>query len=273
MEHDTPRVALITGSTDGIGMQTAVQLARKGWCVVIHGRSEARCRERAAAVRTVTGSKMVDCIWADLGSLAQVRDMARLAYSRFGPIAALIDNAGLFAPKMELSEDGVEMTFAVNHLSHFLLTLLLLELSEWTAPLRIVVVSSMAHAATMDFDGLVHPRVYSGHQAYAQSKLANLLFAFHLADKLEGSGVTVNALHPGVVGTKLLRAGWGMGGISTEQGAKTSVYLAESPEVTGVTGRYFVDSHQAEPTPFARDRSAQERLWELSRSLCAEFLS
>lgn len=264
---------LVTGSTDGIGKATALRLARDGFGVVLHGRSEARCRRALAELREVGGGGEVAYVCADLASLAEVRALAQEVRERFGSLSVLINNAGVYEAERRITVDGVERTFAVNHLAPFLLTRSLLDVLEGNGPSRIINVSSMAHAAHLDLDNLTDPRPYSGHEAYAQSKLANILFTRMLAARTQDRGVTVNCLHPGVVGTKLLRAGWGMGGVSVEQGARTSVYLASSPEVAGVRGEYFVERRVAEPAEEARDERVQRALWELSASLCGQGAS
>jgi NAD(P)-dependent dehydrogenase (short-subunit alcohol dehydrogenase family) len=247
---------LVTGSSDGIGKEAALQLARAGAQVIVHGRTKQRA---ADAARGVAGAKVWVC---DFASLADVRSAAaRLPRG----IDVLINNAGVFLQSRQVTGDGFEATFQINHLAPFLLTQLLLpSMSEGS---RIVNVSSAVHSgAEIAWDDLMSERHYSGYGAYAQSKLANLLFTRELARRQ--TKATVNALHPGVIGTKLLRGGFGgMGGRSVAQGAETPVYLALSKEVEGVTGKYFVNSHETRPAPQALDDEAAERLWEVSERL------
>jgi len=259
---------LVTGSTDGIGKATALQLAQQGWRVVLHGRAEHRCRVARDEIRKAAENAEIEYLCADLASLAEVRRMARTVHERFGALSVLINNAGVFEDRRKLTVDGIERTLAVNHLTPFLLTGLLLDVLEKNAPARIVNVSSMAHASHLNLDDLQDPDPYSGHEAYAQSKLANILFTRLLAEKIAGRGLTANCLHPGVVGTKLLRSGWGMGGMDVQQGAGTSVYLASSEEVDQISGGYFVDRRIASPATEAEKKKVQERLWDLSEDLC-----
>jgi NAD(P)-dependent dehydrogenase (short-subunit alcohol dehydrogenase family) len=193
--------------------------------------------------------------------------MAATLRARFQRLEVLINNAGVFLQRRRESREGLELTLAVNHLAHFLLTLELLDLLKTGAPSRIVVVSSMTHSSGgLDLDDLQMHRGYDGYRAYSRSKLANLLFAYALARRLEGTGVTVNALHPGVIATKLLHASFS-GGSPVETGAETPVYLATAPEIRGVSGRYFVGRREARSSPDSHDRDLQERLWSLSEKL------
>jgi NAD(P)-dependent dehydrogenase (short-subunit alcohol dehydrogenase family) len=186
----------------------------------------------------------------------------------------LVNNAGVYLRDRRLSEDGYEMTFAVNHLAHFLLTVELLDLMRASAPARVVTVSSMTHAhGRLDFADPTAARRYDAYEAYATSKLANVLFTRALAERLAGTAVTANALHPGVVATKLLRAGFaGAGGVGTREGAATSVYLAAAPEVAGVSGGYFVSERPAKPSRQATDRDLAERLWAESERMVQDAL-
>ena len=257
------KVVLVTGATDGIGRQTALKLARLGASVVVHGRSAKKAEAAAAEVRAAVGEGAVHTAVADLASMAEVRRMADDVVRRFDRLDVLVNNAGVFMHERRLTEDGLETTFAVNHLAPFLLTLLLLDLLKASAPSRVVTVSSMVHIrAHPAFDNLQGETRFRGGYAYNLSKLGNVLFTFELAERLAGTGVTVNCLHPGVVATRLLRTGWHVrGGISTERGAETSVFLASSPEVENVTGKFFSNRHVTEPSPLAYDRSLRQRFW------------
>lgn len=268
MELSAKQTVLITGSTDGIGKETARQLAQKGWRVILHGRSNQRCKSTAEEIRNTSGNSNIKYVCADLAHMADIRKMARQIRERFGALNVLINNAGIFESQQKFSSDGIELTFAVNHLAYFLLTGLLLDVLKQNTPARIVNVSSMAHASQFDFENIRGQKHYSGYETYAQSKLANILFTFHLAGKLKDSGITVNSLHPGVISTKLLQAGWGMGGASVKQGAATSVYLASSPDLENVTGKYFSDSQISKCADVAKDKTTQEHLWRLSEALC-----
>lgn len=256
---------LITGATDGIGRQTALELARLGARVIVHGRSPEQAAAARDAIRRAAQTDRVEAAAADLSSLDQVRELADDVSRRFDQLNGLINNAGVFLNERRESADGYELTWAVNHLAHFLLTNLLLEPLLAGAPSRVITVSSAAHArGRIDFDDLNFERSFNGYGAYAASKLANVLFAFALAERWQADGITSNALHPGVIATKLLAAGFKSTGGSLSEGAATSVYLASSPEVETITGEYFDHKRVAAPSAAARDRDLQRRLWEVS---------
>ncbi len=262
------RVILITGSTDGIGKQTAKELAKTGATILLHGRNASKGQQTVSEISQATGNANIDFFKADLASLQEVRKMAADVKKKYPQINVLINNAGVFENNFRKSKDGFEMTFAVNYLAHFLLTCLLLDRLCANAPSRIINVASMAHSNSLDFDNLQGEKGYSGYTAYSYSKLENILFTFKLAEMVNKSKVTVNCLHPGVINTKLLRAGWGMGGASVEQGARTSVYLATAPEIDGITGKYFFDMQgERRPANIAYDKSVQNRLWQISERL------
>ena len=263
------KTVLVTGATDGIGKATAHQLAQLGARVVVHGRSPERLRQAAEEIRSASGM-VVETLQGDLSSLAQVRAMGGEILDRFPRLDVLVHNAGVFMKSRTLTVDGLESTFAVNHLAPFLLTHVVQDLLLKSSPARVVTVSSITHVhCTCDFDNLQGEKSYDGRYAYGLSKLANVLFTVELAHRLEGSGVTANCLHPGVVATKLLREGYGsMNAASTEQGAETSVFLASAPDVAGVTGKYFINRREAKPSPLASDAAVCARLWRISRELC-----
>jgi len=265
------KVGLVTGATDGIGKEAALALARRGARVLVHGRDSEKGRAVVEAIARATGNGDVDYLHADFASLGQVRELAEHVERRTGRLDVLVNNAGLFSRRRLLTEDGFELTFQVNYLAHFLLTVRLLDLLRQSAPSRIVIVSSMTHeGAALPLDDLRAERGYNGHRAYAASKLAELLITRELARRLEGTGVTANALHPGGVRTKLLREGWGAVGsfgVSPARAARTVVYLASSPEVQGVTGGYFVHERRREPSREARDPELARELWNVSERL------
>jgi len=262
------KTVLVTGATDGIGKQTALELARMGARVLAHGRNSARAEAVVEDIRRASANERVAPVVADFASLRQVRDMAGEILAEYERLDVLIHNAGVFMAERRLSEDGIEMTLAVNHIAPFLLNHLLLDLVKRSAPARIIVVSSTTHQnARIDFDRLPGPGPFDGHEAYAMSKLANLLFAFELAERLTGSRVTANALHPGVIDTKLLRTGYGAQGASVEAGAATPVYLASSPDVATTTGQYFARQRIAAPSPLAHDRDLRRAVWDISERL------
>jgi len=282
-EHDAPlmmegKVCLVTGATSGIGLVTARELARAGARVFIVGRTPRKSAEAAARIRTEAESSSVEPLAADLSSQAEIRELAREVENQTDRLDVLVNNAGgIFLDRSE-SVDGIEMTFAVNHLAYFLLTNLLLDLLMAGRPSRIVNVASRAHrGVTIDFDDIGGRDHYGGWRAYQKSKLANLLFTRELARRLEGAGVTVNALHPGYVNTHIFRdEGWrgrlmrlaaGRFAITPERGARTALYLAASPEVEGVTGGYFANGARARPSRAALDEAAARLLWRFSEDL------
>jgi NAD(P)-dependent dehydrogenase (short-subunit alcohol dehydrogenase family) len=263
------KTILITGSTDGIGKETARQLAQLGATVIVHGRSAERCEVARDDIRATTGNPRVEFVVADLSSQRQVRQMAAEIIARYDRLHVLINNAGVILPQRQLSEEGIEMSFAINHLAPFLLTHLLLDRLKQSAPARIVNVSSTVHYdAPLKFDNLQGEKKYNGVEAYKIAKLGNVLFTYELADRLKGSGVTANCLHPGVVATKLLDAGWGWSsGLTSAQGATLSVYLATSPEVEQISGQYFESRSPGGASPKATDVNLRRKLWDISAQL------
>lgn len=274
MDRLRGKTILVTGATAGIGRATAEQLAAMGARVLLHGRDPRRLETARDQIRRATGRDDLALYQADFASLADVKRMAGHLLAQEQRLDVLVNNAGIFSSRPQLSVDGYELTFAVNHLAHFLLTLLLLGKLKAAAPSRIVVVSSGAHqSGDIDYENLRATRHYSGWGAYARSKLANVLFTYRLADLLQGTGVTVNCLHPGTVDTALLRAAFSFaGGLTAEQGAATPVYLAASPEVEGLTGLYYDRRRPVRSRPITYDKDAQERLWAFSLEAVQEFL-
>jgi NAD(P)-dependent dehydrogenase (short-subunit alcohol dehydrogenase family) len=261
-------IVLVTGSTDGIGKQTALELARLGATVLLHGRNAERGQKALAEVGTATGSERLDYFAADLSSLEQVRALAAQVREKYDRLHVLVNNAGVYMHERRLTEDGLETTFAVNHLAPFLLTHLLLDLLTKSAPARIVNVSSaLHHSARVDLDDLQGEKRFSGFSAYCLSKFGNVLFTYELAERLAGTGVTVNALHPGGIATKLLRAASGSSGASLEEGAATPVYLASAPEVENVTGKYFVRKQPASSAALTLDLKLRREFWAISERL------
>lgn len=263
------KVCVVTGATSGIGRATAQGLANAGAAVVLvcrdHGRGEATVADIAAQ----TGNRP-DLVLGDLAELAQVRAVAAELKSRYPAIHVLINNAGVMLESRQLSPDGHELQFAVNHLAPFLLTLLLKEPLVAGAPSRVINVASQVHTSgSMDFDDLDWRGKYSMFKAYGRSKLANIMFTYDLAERWRDLGITVNALHPGVIDTNL-------GGMpkfmklflpKAEKGARTSLYLATSPDVAGVTGKYFKNCKEAKSSAESHDRGIRERLWKITTEL------
>ena len=273
------RTVLITGGTGGIGKATALGLARLGARVGIVGRDATRAEAAAADIRSKSGNRAVDVFAADLSSQAEVRRFATAVLEAYPRLDVLVNNVGGFWEHRHVTADGLERTFAVNHLAPFLLTDLLLERLTASAPARIVTVSSGAQSlGRIDFDDLQGERNYSGQRAYNQSKLANVLFTYELARRLEGTGVTANVLHPGVTRTNFSaedQPRWMeiLGPIgrpfmkSPARGAATPIFMASSPEVEGVTGRYFVNRKPKRSSTASYDAAAAGRLWQVSTEL------
>jgi NAD(P)-dependent dehydrogenase (short-subunit alcohol dehydrogenase family) len=267
---NTDVVVVVTGATDGIGRETARELVRRGARVVVHGRRPDRIAETVAELESLAGTPQPAPVTANFMQLADVRAMGAELAARPHPIHVLINNAGLFMNERELSADGHELTMAVNHDAPFLLTHLLLPKLRTTgrseSPARILNVSSVAHMrGRIDLADLDFKRGWSGYGAYAASKLANVLFTVELARRLRDEPIKVNALHPGVVGTKLLREGFGTGGSeSLEEGAATSVMLALDPIGAEVSGRYFANQKEARPAAAARDDELAAKFYEES---------
>lgn len=275
----TGKTVVITGGTGGIGKATAEGLARMGTRVGIIGRDATRAEAAAADIRATSGNPAVDMFTADMSSQIEVRRVAAEVLDAYPRLDVLVNNVGGFWAHRHITADGLEHTFALNHLAPFLLTNLLLERLKASAPARVVTVSSGAQSmGRIDFDDLQGARKYSGQQAYNQSKLANVMFTYELARRLEDSGVTATVLHPGVTRTDFGAEdqAWFfsmMSGLarlfmkSPAQGAATPIYLASSPEVEGVTGRYFANRRPRKSNPASYDAAAASRLWRVSGDL------
>lgn len=277
------KTILVTGATSGIGQETARALAERGRRVIIAARSEDKARDTVAGIRASTGNHEVDYLLADFTSLDSVRDLAAQFLQRYDKLDALVNNAGAYFLRRQESADGYEMTLAVNHLAPFLLTDLLRERLQASAPARVVNVASDAHEqATMDFDDLQFEQRYPSFGAYGRSKLANILFTYELARRLEGTGVTANAVHPGFVSTgmgsnnvpswlgKGFRRLTSLFARDVVKGAETVIYLADAPEVAGISGKYFVDKTAVSSSPLSYDEAAAARLWDLSAQLVTQ---
>jgi len=273
------KICLVTGGTTGIGKVAATVLAAQGAQVIITGRDAQRTMEAAEYIKDESGNPSVQYLSADFSDLRQVRDLAAAFKERYSRLDVLLNNAGAFYNTRVKTPYGVEMTFLVNHLAPFLLTGQLLDVLRNSAPARIVNVSSDAHQyGTLNFDDLGFKRGYFGIKAYGRSKLANVLFTYELARRLDVTGVTVNAVHPGHVATNIWKTNFSIFGpalkyimsffaLSPQQGADTLIYLAASPEVAGITGKYFVGRKAVPSSPLSYDEAVAKRLWEVSESL------
>ncbi len=272
------KIVIVTGATNGIGLDAARALARQGATTHIVGRSATKLDESVSAIKAFAGHERVFAWQADLSSQQQIRVLAADLRVSIPRIDVLLNNAGAIFSTRQESPDGIELTWALNHLGYFLLTSLLLDAVKAAPAGRIVNVSSVAHLrGRINFADVELQSGYSGFKAYSQSKLANVMFTYALARRLTGSRVTTNAVHPGVVATGFGRNGNGVmnlviGTLSTwfgrtsEMGATTSTYLASSPEVDGVTGQYFADRKAVKSSAASHDEAAQERLWALSET-------
>ncbi len=275
----TGKIYLVTGATAGIGKVTASALAGQGAQLVVHGRNKAKTEETVQEIKASTGNQQVSYLLADFSDLDQVRTLAKNFQDRYQHLHLLVNNAGGFFNKRTPTPYGVELTFLVNHLAPFLLTNLLLDTLKNSAPSRIINVSSEAHRQDqMDFENLDFKKGYFGIKAYARSKLANILFTYQLARRLVGTGVTVNALHPGHIATDIWKTNFGLIGhalkrimglfsLTPEEGAENSIFLAASPTLEGVNGKYFIKNEPAQSSPVSYDEETARRLWDVSADL------
>ncbi len=272
------QVCIITGGSSGIGQATALGLARTGATIGLVCRNRERAEATCSAIRSTTGNNAVEFALADLSSQAEIHRLAQELLVGYPQIHVLVNNAGVINRRRTTTVDGIETVFAVNHLAYFLLTHLLLERLTNSGSARIVNVASAAHHwGSLDFDDLQNARTYRAMRVYGQSKLCNILFTRELARRIAGVGVTATCVHPGGVATSL---GWNNGWWAVlianalrpffrtpEQGADTVVYLATSPEVEGVNGKYFYDRRELQPSPAAQDDETAKRLWQISAEL------
>jgi NAD(P)-dependent dehydrogenase (short-subunit alcohol dehydrogenase family) len=264
-------IILITGATDGIGLESAQQLAQQGHELVLHGRTEAKATSARNAVLQRSSTAKIHTAYADLANLADVVRMANNINTQLPRLDVLLNNAGVYMTVRKLSRDGFEMTMAVNHLAHFLLTALLLPLLKKSAEPRVITVSSMVHSSgRIELDNLNSERRFDGYHAYCNSKLANALFAVELAPR--EPWLSSNFLHPGVVDTKLLHAAFDMTGNSVHSGAKMPVYLATSPDVKGISGKYFDNCKITPPLTAVNDTQLAQQLWQWSEQAIGNVL-
>ena len=280
-EHMNGKICLVTGGTNGIGKATAQALARMGATVVIVGRNPAKCAAVVSEIKRLSGNDAVEALIADLSIMAEVRQAADQFKAKYQKLHVLVNNAGGAFGKRQVTSEGFEKTFALNHLNYFLLTRLLLDTLKASAPARIINVSSDSHkGAHLDFDDLQSEKGSFVFNAYGRSKLAVVVFSYELARRLSGTGVTSNVLHPGLVRTGFANnmgavpsavIGFFMRfvGLTPEQGAQTSVYLATSPDVENVTGKYWEKSKAVPSGRATYDEATWTRLWEVSDKMLA----
>lgn len=261
------KVICITGGTDGIGRAAALQLASKGSVVILHGRNGDRLEKVKREIALLSGNAKIRIIKADFSSLDEVAVMAETLLESEQSIDVLINNAGLYRARRELTVDGFETTFAVNYLAHFRLTLLL-EPLLLKSRARIINVSSVDHlSAGFDFGNMQGERHYTGYDAYAFSKLCNIMFTVEHAERLEGTGVTVNTLDPGILATKLLHAGWPLSGEDPARGGERLEWLALAKDVEAITGCYFENDRQVSYSSLVEDRQLRQELWDISEKM------
>ena len=280
MTNMNGKVCLVTGATDGIGKVSARVLAELGAKVIIVGRNPEKSAIVLAELRSISGNENIDLLMADLAVMQEVRDLAEQVISRYDRIDVLLNNAGGYFTKHEITSDGLERTFALNHMSYFLLTNKLMELLKYSAPARIVNVSSDAHyGVDMEFENLNGEQEYKAWKAYQKSKLANVLFTYELLKKVPGN-ITVNCLHPGFVATNfghnnggffgpVLKIAQRISAIDPEEGAKTSIFLCSAPEVKGVSGKYFYKCQPKTSSRESRNMDTGKRLWKISSDIAS----
>ena len=273
------KICLVSGATAGIGEATALQLAKLGATVVGVGRNPVKIENSIRMIKEKSGNPNVSFLLADLSSQKDIRELAQQFKDQYIRLDVLVNNAGATFAERQLSVDGIEMTFALNHLGYFLLTNLLLDLLEKSEPARIINVSSSLHKmGKLDFQDIPFEQGYSRSKAYQRTKLANIAFTYELARRLSNQQVTVNAMNPGLVATNVGNAAGGftarikdvvdkIGGITPEEGARTIIYLASSPDVAGISGRYFVKEKSIPSSKISYDLEFCRRLWEISQRL------
>lgn len=271
----TQPIILVTGSTDGIGRATARELALAGAHVILHGRDREKGEKVRREIKNISWNTELDLLVSDLSSLENVRRLAEEIASAYDRLDVLINNAGTYELRRRLTEDGIETTFAVNYLSPFLLTRLLLPLLRKSAPSRVVNMASIDHrdVRRIEWDNLQGERHYDAFEAYAQSKLADITFTYSLAERMSGTGVTANCLHPGVIATKMLREGFpSIRGKSPAHGAKIPVFLALSPDASHYSGMYFEESQvPVRSSDLTHESQVQERLWNAAEELTGRW--
>jgi len=259
-----PKV-LITGSTDGIGKQTAEELAENRYKIIIHGRNQDKVDRVKKYLKNHTGNKNIYSLVADFTDFYEVEQMAKSIKREHRDIDIVVNNAGVFNDKREITVDGNEKTFQVNYLAHFLLTKRILKNLSWDNSKKIINVASVSHSKKIDFDNLKGEKSFSGHEAYELSKLCMIMFTFYLADRFDESDLLVNCLDPGTINTKLLEKGWGTIGEDVDVGAWNLIHLIE--DVKEKTGQYFVNQKPTKPAEICYDKNIQKKLIKISNKL------
>ncbi|MFX0043250.1 MAG: SDR family oxidoreductase [Candidatus Hodarchaeota archaeon] len=261
------KIILITGSTDGIGYQTAMELATSGYHVIVHGRNQEKAQLAMKDIEKQIDNRNMSFVYADLGSFIQIKEMVSDIYDRFNRLDVLINNAGVYRSKRSITPEGLEETFAVNYVAPFLLTNHLIDLLKKGKSSRIINVASRVHSNKFDFNNLQFESGYTGVKAYAKSKTALILFTYLLADKLKNTNITVNCLHPGVIRTKLLRSASMSYGAPRSEGAKTLIFAATAPELENVSGKYFVNNRFEPSKDITYDKDIQKKLWKKTKEI------
>jgi len=265
-------VILLTGATDGIGKQTAKELAEKDYTLIIHGRDTKKVQDTVIELENINKSNEFYGFVADYANLSDVNKFAEEVKNQFKKLDILINNAGIYSSELKKSTDGYEITYQVNHLAPVLLTLKLLENIKHSQKKKIINVASMAHASDVDLEEVKKGGTHSGYEAYSMSKLCNILFTKKLAAITRPDGITVNCLHPGVINTKILKEGWGAFGSDVKKGADNLLYAAESKEAEQVSGAYFMDKKAIAPAQIAFDEKVQDELWKINLDQLKDFL-
>jgi len=271
------KICMITGANSGIGKATAIGLAKLGAILVLVCRDQARAEKSIAEIKEKTGIDSIDIILADLSSQKDIHNLVLESKKKYDTLNVLINNAGVNLNKHTLTEDGIETTFAVNYLAQFMLSILYFDILKKSAPARIVNVASSVQAKSIDFDNLNGEKHFSQLKAYAQSKLAVVLFTYEFAKKAIGTGVSVNCLHPGYVKTNMIRNFRpfvkyfyhlvGLFMISPKRGAKTSIYLASTSDIDGASGKYFKKRRETKSVKISYDATVSKQLWDVSVKL------
>ena len=262
------KLILITGSTSGIGKETAIKLVKLGAHVIIHGRDELKTHNTIELIRNETNNPKIDGVYADLGSFQQIKEMAKILHERYDHLDVLINNAGVIRANRNLTEEGLEETFMVNYIAPFLLTNLLIDLLKKSKAARIVNVVSQVHSNHLDLINLQYKREYSGVKAYARSKTCLIMFTYLLAEKLKQSNITVNCLHPGIINTKLLEASMGAPlGAPVSVGAENLIYVAIEEKLKKRSGKYFNNKRTEPSKEITYNKKIQKELWQKTEEI------